>query len=229
MIPFIALGILFAFLFLVYFYAVVRLTAKLPDGSENCDIGLKRFWVPALVTVLVWLALPFVYEFSGWPESVPVTFDKEGGVVQHSYGMFTVGLDGEYSNLPKKTFVKVEDMSVTILTDNPKVRKIKHHVVAELSNPNLFFKNETRRYIHDGTSGVSGNGNAQSVMGEVVFIVKCEIYNFNNLNSREMTNFFNPLDRSQQHSYEVFIGTNLNQVLEKDGVAVRRAWFSIEE
>ena len=225
MLPFIALGILLAAIFAAYYFATFALTRV----ASNCDPRLPRFWIPAAALFAFWLFTPFVYEFSGWPTSTPITFTTDGHIVKHPWGMFTTHLDGRFSNLPNaRSSAWIKNIpSVTLLTENPKVRKIQPSIMLELTDYETFFRVDDRQRELHMSYGISVS--EESLFSrKIAWIVRNEMYNFNNAHSKEMAKFFNPLNEDQQREYEALVKSDLEPVLAKDGVVVRKVLFSIE-
>lgn len=178
-----------------------------------------------ILTVLCALVIsPIVYEFSGNPNTVVVSF-KDGRVTEHPWGMFTVPFVTRFSNLPKGNVTVWDAPSVTILTENPKVRTLTHFISVVVSDPQTFYgSNPDRMRIQD--SGLASMEDL-SVQSEIKRTVEKSIYDFNNAHSKELVGFFNPLEPDQQRAYRKLIHSYLDRPLAKEGLEISDASFNI--
>jgi hypothetical protein len=181
-----------------------------------------------VIFIIIWLLSPLCYEFSGWPESIPVTFASDGKVIEHPYGVFTIGLKGKFSNIPRGKVDIYYLPSVTLLTDNPKVRTINHSISVRLADPAKFYNSApNRKMLHWGKrSGFQPDGTS-STEEQIGLAILNRVYDFNNAHSRDLAQLFNPLEAAQQKAYRALLTEFLGAPLANDGLVITEASFGV--
>ncbi|MEK7641844.1 MAG: hypothetical protein AAB365_02510 [Patescibacteria group bacterium] len=182
-----------------------------------------------VLCVITWVVTPLIYEFAKY-EYIPVTLDKEGRIVLHPYGVFTLGLGGKYSNLPRGDISPWRLPTVSLLTDNPKVRTLDHHVSVRVTNAQVFYGADPSRISMNERSGGPTTTTTENCIDRNVELVLQRIfYDLNNTHSKDLAQFFNPLDATQQDSYRKLMEEYLNPLLAQNGLVVTKATFGISQ
>lgn len=188
--------------------------------AEKTPIGklIRRINMGLGLTFLVVLASPLFYEYPGLLSGKkPITFQNDQ-IVYHSYGC----LEWPWQSTPslgsrEATTVLFGDQAVTsLMTDNPKVRKLKYLVKFNLSDPVKYFRAPERR---------SAWHNQLDLQNRLIY----QLYEFNDKRSSELVKFYNPESADQQLSFKEMVKQFLDPVFAEDGVEVLSASFSLVE
>jgi hypothetical protein len=220
---------------------IINRVAAYERRRESFSVHYGPLWWGAIKIVsaalaVLWLSTPFYYEFSGWPDSVPVSFTPDEKMVKHPWGMFTTGLNGQYSNSPHPTDLALVTPTVTLVTENPKVRTLQHDISVVLTNAEIFFAADPRRrsrwwvYSDESIDKLPPRTRFyEPGLNRVLRVMwKSELYNFNNAHSRELGQLFNPLDSAQQAEYRRLLEQFLGPVLKSNGLAIVSTKFSFQ-
>ena len=171
------------------------------------------------------LVSPIFYEYSNFPNSEVVTFNGDR-IVRHPHGTF-VWEWGNYSNVPLKFNPNREPVSernlyftaigsVTIITDNPKTRQISYRGMPYLVSPEKYFQKSYRK-----TYGFS-----EDIRVDMTKVVDYWFYEFNEKNSKQLAQFYNPKDFDQQKRFIRLLVDWMNKRLVQEGIAVEIQSFS---
>ncbi len=176
--------------------------------------------------MLFWISA-IIYEF-GSDKFIPVTFDEKGNVIKHNQKVLKLGLDGKYSNLPLGIITTENLPSVSLLTQNPKVRTLRHEISVRVIDANqLYFADTSRRHMHKPKYS-SGATIHTSIEKNIEHLVQKRLYDINNTYSIQLAQFFNPFNEEQQREYSMLIKNYLDPLLAKDGLIVHWAEFKID-
>ncbi len=217
MFHYLALGLIVAIVYALF--------VKVVEKNHN----ICRQWLTVqrdtkILAIAAFVTAPFLYEFAG-PASVPVTLEK-GELVQHPWGVFTIGNSSSYSNMPTGEIGVENAPPVTVLTDNPKVRTISHGIVVKIQNPELFYMRDPERIKI--VRSVRYDNKGSGVHEHIELLVAQRLYDLNNFRSRDFSGLFNPLDPKQQEEYGRLIYEHLAPKLSEDGLVILRARFGIK-
>lgn len=198
--------------------------SNLPPYVKKALVFLK--WKPV---VILWILLgivyfaPLYYEFP-----VPVGsygckvmwFDEQGNLKHYPYGKF--GWDS-YINVPTNSFSITS--TETPVTDNPKIREIKYTVAAKIIDPDKFYRIEERRKIKPAYSSFTVG--EVTVGKEIRKIISYWLYEFNNVNSQELGQFYNPMEPEQQQEFKTLVESWINPKIAKDGIEIKGQGFKL--
>lgn len=208
------------------------------------DIAESRikvvFW-KTLTVVLFGLAFgtiltPYFYEFPKFDYDV-VTFE-DGNLVKHPYGTS----NSKAFNIPKSESIGITIVgNVTGVTTNPKVRNVSYRLEMKIVSPEVFFIPEYRRkYFSTGHSDEHPNKSLMSsytsmsteylqssVQNELGTMMASHMYEFNNAHSKELAEFYNPIEQTQQDQFRELVEPWMNSRFESKGVKVIFRGFSI--
>lgn len=176
---------------------------------------------------------PLYYEFPNLWFSKVVTFDGDE-VIEHPFGIFVLEFSNDYSNVPTgKIFIT---SGVTFTTENPTVRHLRYAVAYEIINMEVFFKERHRRH-HPASTYQSSTpndtkdlvaGTHSAVRREIEGLVAYQLLEFNNKFSKQLAQFYNPLDQRQQQEFKTLLNSYVNAGLVKDGIVVEAGRFTIK-
>lgn len=121
--------------------------------------------------------------------------------------------------MPLKRYVDERPLvhSVTIRTQNPKVRKISFSAAGLISDPQQFYRLPERRR--------NSSGEVNNLLNK---LVKNQLYEFTQTQSASLEQFYNPLRSDQQSAFNQLLEIWVNERLAKDGVAITAKGFSID-
>ena len=143
-------------------------------------------------------------------------FDEQGNLKHYPYGKFAWD---SYINVPTSSFSITS--TETPLTDNPKVREIKYTVAVKIIDPDKFYRTEERRKMN-----FSG-GLAPLASEEMKRIIRYLLYEFNNFNSQELGQFYNPMEPKQQQAFNDFVESWINPKIAEDGIEIKGRGFKL--
>jgi len=176
-----------------------------------------------IILLIVVLSFPFYLEIStdGYPV---VTFENDE-INVHEWGTFIWEWE-DFANVPvdKGLFRRSDGViggysignSVTVRTENPKVRKISYSIIFYIDSLELFYSDKTRRFKH-----------AKDALAFIKKTVGSYLYDFNNEQLRKLEQFYNPLRDEQQVAFKQLLETWVNQHLEDTGIKIIANDFSI--
>ena len=194
------------------------------DGSHRLAMQQpKRMWceIGIITVALIIIASPLYYEFPNYGMSKVVTFDGDK-VIEHPFGTFAWEFGKTYSNVPTKN--TTASSGVTSVTENHEVRNLRYTVGAQITNAERFFAEKNRRLLHAAFS-LNSRDDVDDAIEQLVF---CQLIEFNHLFSKQLVQFYNPLDVNQQQAFKTLIESQLNGKLAKEGISVRSSNFKIE-
>lgn len=200
-------------------------------SDEHLSIGYRLSLILLFITTV---ASPLYYEYPNYGLSKVVTFDGDK-VIEHPFGTFVSEFSNDYSNVPIGT--SLIRSGATFTTENPKVRHLQYLVAAEIVDMEAFFKERHRR--HNPGDNKENNasyvdtkdlvaGACTTVKEEIVDLVAYQLVEFNNHFSKQLAQFYNPLDHAQQREFQALLTAYLNAGLAKDGIMVKAQSFIIE-
>lgn len=186
---------------------------------------LNYFQVLSLVIIITVLS-PFYYEYPNWGLSHVVSQKKDGIIVKHPLGKFCWSQENCF-NIPNGKLITYS--SVSPVTLNPKIRPLKYSVNITISDEKKFVtefpevkEGRFDRYLNEG------NLPGASVV-TVVDAVKYQLLEFNEANSKEISRFFNYLDKDQQADFKKFVEDWINPRLAKSGLSIKCNNFMVVE
>jgi hypothetical protein len=126
--------------------------------------------------------------------------------------------------------------SVAVVTDNPKVRNIQLYMNLRVTDANLFYGKSPRmsrfcgnnQNVYHLAEDYGGRVWQNCFEPEIVRKGSYYTYELINFKSRELAEFYNPLEHDQQQSMAKLVKDYLNPKLEEWGLAVEHAWFNIK-
>lgn len=195
----------------------------------------KPRWVIISAQIVFFLALfsPLYYEFPGGQGSSSVVAFHGREVTPRPFGMFAWEFGGGYANMP--TSLQVIGSAVSVVTDNPKVRKVSYVVAAEITSPEKFYSEASgRRDLPACYSGGDGVAKATTdlrghcIEVEIRRLVSFHLYRFNADKSKELLPFDNPLDRGQVIKMKQLLEGYLNPRLGDQGLAASFQGFGVD-
>ena len=146
-----------------------------------------------------------------------IKFDEKGKVVAQSD--FWVICYNNCTNASAETIV---ESHVQPITDNPKVRRITYNIQVQVIDWQKFFDrtgvkpDQRYRFLPVAIPGTETN--KQAMQNKVLYF----LYEFNNSNSKELAQFYNPLAEDQRLKLEVLLSSYLNPNLEPFGLKMTR-------
>lgn len=190
-----------------------------------------------LAVIAVGIVLsPIYYEFPG-TEYTPATYEN-GRIVYHPFGLFCLEAGSQCFNVPMddeaRDPVRVVG-GIKFITLNPKIRELSYGLRVSLENPERFFADPQRRQlkilgstrlvVYDYNTDIRLNrGEYHNWMGEQVLSLT---YEFNNAHSRDLEEFYNPLDGEQQAKFNKLVEPWFNERLAEYGLSAKSSGFSI--
>jgi len=175
--------------------------------------------VLSVLLVIAALFSPKYYEYPGIIGNSTVITYEDGQINKHPWGMF-IWEGGDYANMPNRISTQ-EDQSyfheVTIHTENPKVRTILYGYKAEINDPDKYFRDQDRRQHSSATI-------RKNMRKLIIF----QMYEFNEVKSKQLTKFYNPKDSIQQNDFNILLEDWVNSRLEKDGLKIIGRGFDIK-
>lgn len=185
----------------------------------------------SITLFLIVLLSPIYYEYPnyGWSEVITL---EHGRVVKHTYGTPCFEWGGKFSNLPTTS----TPLSGTIqpITNNPKVMRLTININTLITNPDSFYKDQNRMSALSGRSS-DYTTNEMSYYDLVIGtkpviqrIVASHLNQFMYEHSKDLTIFFNPLDKSQNDELAKLVIPYLNKRCASDGITTSFKSFSIE-
>lgn len=199
-----------------------------------------------LSLVIVLFLSPLYYEFPSVDATV-VTFDG-GRVVKHLYGTLCWEFSNTWANMPDET--RISGVVVPI-TDNPKARRIVYNVTLTFSAPEKFYMPTKHSSGHYSTnrSKVTPNtgtdyryqfklkhdafkdfilGNGEGVYAEMAQLAYFQLYEFNNFCSKQVAEFYNPLNQEQNKKFKELLEGYVNPRLEPNGLKIIFEDFEVQ-
>ena len=172
--------------------------------------------------------------FSVWVVSIAVVFSGlwyEYPDFHPEYGLYVVNKDKTLSYSSWGAFdwgktVRIStsglevSSSVTPITENPKVREVSYTVNFLVSNPDKYYSS-----FGAGTNFLWNEAD-KAVINEIFRMVRYQLYEFNDLHSGKLAEFYNPLDEKQQQEFEELLVGFLNEKLDDVGLKYE-ASFSV--
>jgi len=149
-------------------------------------------------------------------QTKPVTVNGASGAGKYVYTEVPfVKKNSDYIAVPIGDRL-VSSSSVTPITDNPKARKITYSVLGMI-DPDVYFSL--------GSTGFKDyEGTAKSVNERIQY----QLYELNNAHSKELAEFYNPLNPGQQELFKKLVNDFMNERLEGTGISVLCTGFQIE-
>ena len=202
---------------IVIFFGINAFVREMNNDSTIVrKINVKKMNLVLAPITLAFLFSFVFYEFPGvGSNSTVVTFENDR-VITHPNGLFIWEGSSNFANLDMgwKSF----GSGVSVVTENPKVRRIHYELFARVKYPADFYIKEYRRSF-------SRENEADD---ELRKLVDYQIYDFNNIHSKELAQFYNPLDEEQNKQLKELLESYFNERLAEDGVEVVFQKFSVE-
>lgn len=199
-----------------------------------CLMLLKRS--PAVsktlaVAALIYTVTPAFYEYPS-DRAMVTTFDESGQPIQHPTGRFCWEWSNDFSNMPTEP-INLQ-CAVTVMTENPKMRRVVYYVSGQIVNPAQFYRHPERRakdpegdWSYSLTS-VAFNFTPSSVQGWVDRAMAPYLYEFNDKHSKELATLSNPLDPKQQERAKTFFERTAEEIEVNEGIQVEFVGFALE-
>ena len=106
--------------------------------------------------------------------------------------------------------------SVTPITDNPKAVRFSYQVKVRITDGTKFFTPTERRELE-----------ANKVDTVISALVRSELYEFNHFHSKELAEFWNPLDSKQNGKFKELVQTFLQLILDQNGLTLTKTSFDV--
>lgn len=198
-------------------FAVVCIAMLATIDWQNCSSWVRslRWGLFAGILSMVFMAF---YTESGTPLQPAIKLDQNGRVVDVS--RFLVLCVSNCTNVPRSIRVSSR---VFPITDNPKVRRIGYQITVEGKDWQKFFDTIGDKESWDGESA-----NSIAMEERVRFL----LYEFNNAHSKELANFYNPLDPKQVVDLQALLAYFLNtpETLGRNGLEmIKLDSFSVDD
>jgi hypothetical protein len=209
------------------------MTTKLKRRGQtykNFDEGFISIKTWAITVLCFATVSPFIYEFPHQKETL-MSINLSGKVTAHPYGTFTLGSLDLYSNVPNKPISARHAPAVTLLTENPKVRKVQHNISVIIKDVEKFYSVKSRQDIWAGNDQdieFREDMPVENITHCIQTLLNSHLYDFNNAHSKDLAKFYNPLDQSQQKDYLHLMFDCLDPILAQDGLEINSASFDIE-
>jgi len=200
---------------------------NLGDGTVFCLRAPKidHFKV-LLVTVIIVGISPLYYEYPNWGLSHVASQKEDGTIVKYPLGKFCWSQKNCF-NIPSTELIGFS--SVSPVTSNPKIRPLKYSVKIIIVDEKKFVTEipETKegKFIQ-----YFENGNFPGASVSVVTnLAKYHLLEFNEANSKKISEFYNYLDSKQQSNFKKLVEGWVNPRLAKSGLSIKCNDFMIVE
>ncbi|OHA31304.1 MAG: hypothetical protein A3B11_01655 [Candidatus Taylorbacteria bacterium RIFCSPLOWO2_01_FULL_44_26] len=183
------------------------------------------------VTVTLWSLPFFVESVSGHhmmlakSGEIRKIFEKPTFMWQKNYDKLSE--EAEFLNYDFAKHRSLVAMTVTPITDNPKVRKITYQVqVGWINTPEAYaaYWKETAEF-REGI--LMGNSWVSNFTRRLDRFVRYNLYDFNEEKSKELARFFNPDRSEQQKEFRDLVQNFLGEKFKRAGVQITWAEFSL--
>jgi len=160
-----------------------------------------------------------------WPNSAYVS-NTTGKIIQTQMEKITVWKKKHaqlgLTIIPLKAETTTIHMALSPITPNPKVRKLSYKVTVK-----GLFDDSSKLQLFLNNMLASGLKLCYNLSKHISSIVKFQLYEMNEKNSKELAGFYNPEDKAQQTSFQKCIAKYINPTLEKIGLEVESASFQL--
>ncbi|PIZ99383.1 MAG: hypothetical protein COX77_01740 [Candidatus Komeilibacteria bacterium CG_4_10_14_0_2_um_filter_37_10] len=136
------------------------------------------------------------------------------GVKAYENGVYVLEWS-DFVQLPKNM---IACSSVQPITDNPKVRTLKYEVGITVTDLNKLF------YSPERLSHKTHYQAYEMVNG----IVQYQLHEFNNINSKQLSLFYNPYEKEQLLALDSLIKNEINPLLAINGLSIHLKWFDVQ-
>lgn len=169
--------------------------------------------IAALTFTIALTAIPaFSQLYFEFPrDTCLVGMDTQGNLHQYRYGHLESSDIVAYASMPH---TDTAQSSVTVVTNNPKVRNISFSGVARLT--------DYAKFCGQMSPEQFAQTNMQGLMHTRVESALCE---FTEHHSKELATFYNPYDSTQQEQFRAIVANYMNQSL--DGIDFQPSRFKI--
>lgn len=219
--------VLVAFLpvFLKEKVALFREMEKATWGPSYGNPKALMSWIGVWsVLVIATVSSPLYYEFPSHQHQIFSRDIKTGKISEHPWGTFEWGKDIHVLPIDKRLLegkhskTSVVSSQVSFMTENPKMRTIFFELNGKIYDPVLFIERE----------GLEIKGsNAEDAAIRVREILEYWMHVFNHMHSKELTQFYNPLDKEQDRQFVHFVESWFTEHTEKSGFKTVASGFTI--
>ncbi|HBC70546.1 TPA: hypothetical protein DCZ46_01105 [Candidatus Campbellbacteria bacterium] len=189
------------------------------------DKKINHFQVLFLTVVVVGLS-PFYYEYPNWGLSYVASQKADGIIVKYPIGKFCLD-NKDCFNIPSTELIGFS--SVSPVTSNPKIRPLKYSVKIIIVDEKKFVT-EIPEAKEGKFTQYFENGNFPGASVSVVTnLAKYHLLEFNEANSKKISEFYNYLDSKQQADFKKLVEGWVNPRLAKSGLSIKCNDFMIVE
>ena len=181
------------------------------------------------------------FEFPGNGKRSIVVTIRDGKITEHPYGLFAWEWDSTVVNMPARPIAVTS--SVTMITQNPKVRKLTYRVLVSIMDPKTFYHDPNR--VVNGAGNITQYDNAENpyvynahdfsyssqAAGATNIMAKIMAHYMNQFNdsySKELSEYSDPTDMYQNMTFRERLEMYLQERAMKEGLSVAVEGFRIE-
>lgn len=215
------------------FICLAAIIEKVVNWNDKSRRMTRLGWTIALLSIPV-LTAPLYYEFSTI-YNTPVTFEN-GRAVVRPLGAFAWEFGSGFANLPTSLPISVYG-DVRSITPNPKVRELSYQLQVTISDLDRFFADaKNRRLGMSHTDKIYGTSFSQFSPGDPPRDINDRIgmttldllYRFNDAHSKELAEFYNPLDAEQLRALKALVEPWVNERLAARGLRAELQSFTVK-